>query len=147
MKTNIYSNYSNYTNYIYSSYIYFIIIIKIIFIILSIYSIILSKKTTKTTKTKTTKTKTTKTTLNDKYFKIIYWRERMEFIFIISMAILLIFLFNPFYTINNINYKKCEINYQTRLLLFLFGIILVITSNWKLFFEPSQLFINIQTSI
>lgn len=111
---------------IYSLYILFVIILKIIFITLSIYSIILRRKN---------ETKTTK------YLKVIYWKDRIEFIFIASMALLLIYLFNPYNKLNSNN--KC-IDNKTRILLFLFGIILIITAKWDLFFTTSRSFEDVQ---
>jgi len=57
-----------------------------------------------------------------------YWKERLEFIFIISMAIICIVLFNPYYS------GVLVIDRHVRLLIFLYGIIILITSNWKTFF-------------
>lgn len=110
----------------YSIYIFFIVLIKIIFICLSIYSIILRKKGEEKT---------------NKYSKIIFWKDRIEFIFIIAMALLLIYLFNSY----NKN-TKC-VDYETRILLFLFGIILIITAKWNYFITTSPLLKDIQVAI
>lgn len=110
----------------YSIYIFFIILIKIIFIGLSIYSIILRKKGDE---------KTTK------YSEIIFWKDRIEFIFIIAMALLLIYLFNSY------NNKTNCIDYETRILLFLFGIILIITAKWNYFITTSPLLRDVQIAI
>ena len=102
-----------YLNY----FIYFIIFIKICFIILAfkhIYHII--KKTTNTQEDK----------------KILYWKDRCEFIFTFLMAILLILMFSR----NSTIYLTKEI----RFLLFLFGIILLITAKWNIFFKESVFF-------
>ena len=72
----------------------------------------------------------------DKKFK--YWKERFEFIFIILMAILLIYLFNPRY--NN----QVVIDKEMKILLFLFGIILIITAKWSAFFEEAKWFQQLQ---
>ena len=110
---------------IYNIYIYFIIFIKITFIILSLDTIILKKKHEDNT---------------DKYTKFMFWKSRVEFMFITSMALLLILLFNPY------NKKNCVDN-ETRILLFLFGIILIITSKWSLFFETSPIFDDFQLAL
>jgi hypothetical protein len=110
---------------VYDIYIYFVIFIKIIFIILSINIIILKKKHEDNT---------------DKYKKLMFWKSRVEFIFIASMALLLILLFNPY------NKKNCVDN-ETRILLFLFGIILIITSKWDLFFQTSPIFSDFQLAL
>jgi len=73
--------------------------------------------------------------------KFIYWKERFEFIFILLMAILLIYLFNPRMERNVI------INGETKLLLYLFGIVLLITANWETFFHESKWFQYLQKSV
>jgi hypothetical protein len=97
-------------------FLFFIIFIKVIFVISSIGHFILSKST------------------NAKAEKIdpkfLYWKQRTEFIFSISMAILLIYHFNPYFS-------KKPIDQETSLLFFLFGIILLLTSNWGIFIEEA----------
>jgi hypothetical protein len=68
--------------------------------------------------------------------KIHYFKERVELIFKGSMAILLILLFNPRTTKDMI-----KLDYETKLLLFLFGWVLIITADWK------SIFANIPKSI
>jgi hypothetical protein len=103
-------------------FIFFIILIKIVFIISSIGHLILSHST------------------NSKAEKIdpklLYWKERTEFIFIISMAILLIYHFNP-------RLSKKPIGEETSLLFFLFGWILILTAKWSLFIHESHWYQNI----
>ena len=70
--------------------------------------------------------------------QVLFWRERTEFIFTSLMAILLIYLFNP------IKNKMFMINNETKLLLYLFGIVLIITADWKTFFKESNIFKKIQ---
>lgn len=93
-------------------FIFFIILIKIVFIISAIGHLILSHSTN------------TKAKQIDP--KLVYWKERTEFIFIISMAILLIYHFNP-------RLSKKPISEETALLFFLFGWILIFTAKWSLF--------------
>lgn len=93
-------------------FLFFIVIIKIIFLISAVGHIILSHSTNKNA-----------SKIDP---KLVYWKERTEFIFIISMAILLIYHFNP-------RWPNKEINSETSLLFFLFGVVLIITSNWNLF--------------
>ena len=73
--------------------------------------------------------------------KFIYWKERFEFIFILLMAILLIYLFNPRMERNVI------INGETKLLLYLFGVVLLITANWDTFFHEAEWFQYLQKSV
>ena len=58
----------------------------------------------------------------------LYWKERLEFVFIISMAIVCIILFNPF------SKGSLVVDDHVRLLLFVYGFIILITSNWHTFF-------------
>jgi hypothetical protein len=63
----------------------------------------------------------------------VYWRGRLEFIFTIAMAALLIYLFNPYYNHDNL------ITHETKLLLYLFGFILIIVAEWGLFIRENKL--------
>jgi len=93
-------------------FLIFIILIKVIFVISAIGHIILSHLT---------RTDTTKSDA-----KLVYLKERTEFIFIISMSILIIYHFNP-------RFSKKPIGEETQLLFFLFGWILIFTAKWSLF--------------
>ncbi len=80
--------------------------------------------------------------LNTKKSKDIeYLRTRIEFTFVALMALLIIYLFNPF------NGPEIKINGETKILLFLFGIILLITAKWENFIETSEIFKDIQDSL
>jgi len=107
-------------------FITLIFIFKIIFICLAVYLIIIKHK---------------KTNEKRKIITITFWKERIEFIFIAMMSILLIYLFNPRY--NNLIF----ITNETKLLLFLFGIVLILTANWGLFIKESPFFINIKNAL
>jgi hypothetical protein len=70
----------------------------------------------------------------DKYDeKLLYWKERTEFIFIVSMSILLIYYFHPII-------KSGPMSSETKLLFFLFGWILLITAKWKIFVTEAPWF-------
>jgi hypothetical protein len=71
--------------------------------------------------------------------KLVYWKERTEFIFIVSMAILLIYYFRP-------HYLK-PITNESALLFFLFGWILLITSDWNLFFKEAPWYATISNAL
>jgi len=104
-------------------YIYFIIFIKIIFILLAITHIYLKIKGE---------------TGSDLDETIVYWKERIEFLFVILMALLLIYVFNP---------RKSHINLlnkEIQILLYLFGFILLITANWDTFLHESKWFKYLQ---
>jgi len=70
--------------------------------------------------------------------KAVYWKEKIEFIFKALMAVLIIYLFNPRYK------RESIIDYETKVLLFLFGIILLISAKWDVFFEESKWFMKLQ---
>lgn len=70
-----------------------------------------------------------------------FWKDRVEFIFKALMSAMLIYLFNP--RADNIRF----INYETKLLLYLFGFILIITANWNTFLKESELIKTIQNGV
>ena len=103
--------------------ILFIIFVKIIFVITTIGHLII-----------------THTNKGNKYDpKLVFWRERTEFIFTICMAILLVYHFRP-------NHNK-YVDHETALLFFLFGLILIITAEWNLFINEAPWFKMISSSI
>ena len=110
----------------YDVYIIFVILVKIGFIILATTHLYL-KHTGKTN--------------SEKDISVLFWKERFEFVFITMMACLLIYLFNPR------NDRSFMIDYETKVLLFLFGFILLITANWNTFVEESEIFKDIQISV
>lgn len=106
-------------------FILFIIFIKVVFILTSIGHVILTHMTRKGTDSDT----------NDKKkegedVKLMYWKERTEFIFIASMAILLIYYFNP--------RSMKPLNKETSLLFYLFGWVLLITAKWGIFIKDAK---------
>jgi hypothetical protein len=100
------------------SYIILVIVVKFTFLLLILYSFIIKNELRKNP--------------NDKNYKISLEindriKHQIEFIFTILMACLMIFLFNP-------NIKQDPlIDHETRLLLYLFGFLLIITSDWSNF--------------
>ena len=103
-------------------FIFFIIFIKIVFIISAIGHLILSHSTSPKAKNIDP--------------KLVFWKERTEFIFIVSMSILLIYHFNPYLS-------KKPIGEETALLFFLFGWILIFTAKWSLFIHEAPWYTNI----
>ena len=63
-----------------------------------------------------------------------FWKHHIEFVFVALMSILLIILFNPFF--NGLSL----IDHETKLLLFIYGIIILINAQWSLFFKESYVF-------
>lgn len=107
-------------------FIYLIFAIKIGFILMAVTNIILKAKGDLD---------------SDLAKQISYWKERFEFIFVILMSILLIYLFNPR------GDKMVMINGETKILLYLFGFVLLLTAKWGDFFHESKWFKRIQSSV
>jgi len=66
--------------------------------------------------------------------KLQYWKDRVEFVFVFLMSILLLYLFNPY--ANNVH----RITKETKLLLYLFGFILILTAQWNVFVTEAPWF-------
>jgi hypothetical protein len=107
-------------------FILFTIFIKIVFILSAVGHIILTHVLKKTD------------TTNSIDAKFMLWKERTEFIFIISMSMLLIYYFRP-------GHLK-PINNETALLFFLFGWILIITAKWNDFITGAKWYSAISQS-
>ena len=107
-------------------YIYLIIAVKLGFILLALTHIFLKVKGKNN---------------SDLDKKIVFFKERFEFIFVFLMACLLIYLFNPR------NPNNVVINNETRILLYLFGFILLITAKWGDFIKESIWFRQLQEII
>jgi uncharacterized membrane protein len=90
-------------NYL-DNYIRFTFTVKIVFVILLLADLYLKKKK------KDTKLQT----------KIVIWKEKTETLFIILMSLLIIYLFNPFVV------RSVVLDYEAKLLLFLFGVISIV---------------------
>ena len=97
-------------------FILFIVFIKLVFLLSAIGHVVLTHLP-----------KSMKLTIDDA--KLIYWKERTEFIFIASMSILLIYHFRT-------GHVK-PVSSESALLFFLFGCILIITAKWDLFLKEA----------
>jgi hypothetical protein len=73
--------------------------------------------------------------------KIVYWKDRLEFIFIALMSILLIYVFNPRRD------RTVMIDGETKLLFYLFGFVLMITGKWGDFIHETKWLSYIQQSV
>ena len=71
--------------------------------------------------------------------KVEYWKDRFEFVFIAGMSLLLLYFFFPR------NNKPLVTTFETRFLFFVYGIIVFINLDWKLFFSESKTFKFVQT--
>ncbi len=72
---------------------------------------------------------------------VIFWKERFEFIFIASMAILTLIIFRPFQN-NNIYITPHE-----QLLFFMYGNIILISADWNLFITQSTILKKLRSVI
>jgi hypothetical protein len=97
-------------------YVTSILMVKIVFVILVVYRLYVKSKKTQDKKLLET---------------LEFWKSRVEFLFISLMCILLIYLFNP--RANRINI----IDSNTKLLLYLFGFVLLLTESWSDFIHKS----------
>ena len=107
----------------YDVYISLIFVIKIGFILMAVTHIYLKVKGE---------------TNSDLDKKIVYWKEKFEFVFVLLMAVLLIYLFNPR------NNRIVMIDGESNVLLYLFGFVLLITAKWGDFFQDANWFKYIQ---
>ena len=99
-------------------FVVFLIIIKCIFVAAALGHLVLSH---------------TNTSFNKYDTALLYWKERTEFIFIVSMSILLIYYFHPII-------KSEPMSGETKLLFFLFGWVLIVTAKWKIFITEAPWF-------
>ena len=111
----------------YDLYIYLIFTVKILFIILALTNRYLIFKKQQNTKL---------------YKTVSYWKPRADFVFTFLMSLLLIYLFYP----NSTN-TSVIITGETKLLMFLFGIVLIITAQWNTFITESKWFTIVQQVI
>ena len=114
------------TKNILNLYIYFIIFLKIIFILLALADFIIKHFYS------------TNANLMAMESKISYYKKRIEFIFIICMVFLIIFIFSPRH--NRLIYLTKEMT----ILFYLFGFILLITADWDLFLTNTKWYNNIK---
>lgn len=87
-------------------YVFFILFLKAVFILLTVlHSVGVSDE------------------YND---QIWFWRGKTEFLFLTSMAILCIVVFNPF-----LKGATVTVGHEIRILFFVYGIILLVKSDWS----------------
>jgi hypothetical protein len=108
----------------YNTYIGFIVFIKIAFVCLAVTHLYLKLK---------------RRTDSELDKKIIYYKEKAEFIFVALMSGLLIFLFNP-----RPHDRSKFLTKETRFILYLFGFVLLITAKWETFIDESVYFKRLQ---
>jgi hypothetical protein len=107
----------------YDYFIYYIVLNKILFVLFGVWHFIIVRENKGETEFSS---------------NLHNWKEYCEFMFIACMAILCLYLFNPFLKV------RPAINYETRVLLFVFGWIVLLNCKWDLFFEQSKWFTLLQ---
>ena len=105
----------------YNMFVIFVIILKIIFILFVILTKYYKHKLKISSKAELPY-------YTNQYNLINFWKEKIENIFMICMGFICVIIFNPF------NAYQFIIDKETRLLLFLFGIIILFTTNWQLLY-------------
>jgi hypothetical protein len=120
---------------IYDNYVIFVIIIKFLFVIFAIISKYYQ------TKIKSNHNNSDLQEYTQKYNWAIYWKDRLEFFFLISTSIICIIVFYPFY------YDPIFIDRHTKILLFIYGFIVLITLNWNILGNPPPWFISLQNIV
>lgn len=73
--------------------------------------------------------------------RVLFWKERTEFIFIASMSALMIYLFNPW------KKEPLVFNNEMKVLFYVLGWVLLITANWAIFFKESPFIMNVQKAL
>ena len=109
---------------LYASFVIFTYVLKLAFIILSITKLYLIKNDPK----------------NKWINNIIYWKDLVELIFVICMALLLTYMFLP-------SSKNTPIDKHTQFLFCLFGVSLLITAKWEVIVYESQTIKTLQKVI
>jgi hypothetical protein len=109
-------------------FIVFIIFIKLVFVFSAIGHLVLTHAPASVSKR-----------LDISDAKLVYWKERTEFIFIVSMAILLIYHFRS-------GHVK-PISSESAMLFFLFGCILIVTAKWELFLKEAPWYKKLSQSL
>ena len=108
----------------------FLIIVKIIFAISVVGDIIIKYFTKDDTK---------KSQLIDA--KFVYWKHVTEFIFVISMSLLLIFIFNPWHT------NQIYITREMSIMFYAFGYIMLFTADWGAILPEPAWFKRIKSAV
>jgi len=104
---------------LYDYFIVYVIIVKIIFVILAISLVYLKIKHHGEPESKTMQ-------------NISYWKDRTEFAFIANMSIMLGYLFYPK------REKLLPIDNESKMLLFTYGIVILLTEKWGIFISESK---------
>ena len=70
--------------------------------------------------------------------QLLYWKERVEFLFITCIALLMLYIFNPKSS------NTILITNEIKILLFAFALLILMTENWEKFFKENKLIVNLK---
>jgi len=111
------------------AFIYFIIFIKVMFVLMFFSNQYLSKISPNFD-------------IKNQYEAITgFWKERTEFIFMVSTSILLILVFYPW------RKREWALDTEMRVLFFVFGWVVLLTSNWSLFITEAPWYTRFVKSV
>jgi len=116
MKKNGYYNKMSLNTTLFTYFIYLIILVKCLFFFFAVWNFYLKKKSGGSSGNSGKLEK-----------KVLYCKNLTENIFIVSVSILLIYLFNPYHDNKYLDNKKVKI------LFFIYGILMLVTFDWTEF--------------
>lgn len=116
MKKNGYYNKMSLNTTLFTYFIYLIILVKCLFFFFAVWNFYLKKKSGGISGNSGKLEK-----------KVLYCKNLTENIFIVSVSILLIYLFNPYHDNKYLDNKKVKI------LFFIYGILMLVTFDWTEF--------------
>jgi len=119
MKKNGYYNKMSLNTTLFTYFIYLIILVKCLFFFFAVWNFYLKKKSGGSSGNSGNSGKLEK--------KVLYCKNLTENIFIVSVSILLIYLFNPYHDNKYLDNKKVKI------LFFIYGILMLVTFDWTEF--------------
>jgi uncharacterized membrane protein len=111
-------------------YLYLIVFVKLLFLFFALSHLYFRAMLLKNPKNTKYQTELEKTNI---------YKGQTEFVFTNMMALLLIYIFNP----KNQNEKN--IDKETKILMYIFGFIIIITSDWNQFIDESTIWYLLKT--
>tara|TARA_B110000971_G_scaffold218116_1_gene256284 strand:+ start:9453 stop:9824 length:372 start_codon:yes stop_codon:yes gene_type:complete len=107
-----------------SNYVTVIFVVKILFVYFAIRAVVAKM---------VSRVNPSDAKLEERYKEKLYLKERFELLFKLLMSIFLILVFNPWYK------QSVSLDFHMKLLLYLFGFVLLIDANWKVIIGDSSI--------
>ena len=107
-----------------SNYVTVIFVVKILFVYFAIHAVVAKMAS---------RVNPSDAKLEERYKEKLYLKERFELLFKLLMSIFLILVFNPWYK------QSVSLDFEMKLLLYLFGFVLLIDANWKVIIGDSSI--------